>query len=167
MSIFIEQANILDTIKIDAIMHQCNCFHTMGGGLALALKTKWPQIAVADKKYSERGDHKKMGTVLPVYVAAPGSKIKVIFNCYSQFYYGGTARNTDYEAFYLCCEDVKKKIIEFNYNKIEAHKIRVLGVPYNIGCGLGGGNWNIIYSILENVLGTSDEFKALVCQLDS
>ena len=146
-------------------MHQCNCFHTMGNGLALALKTKWPAVTIADKKYGERGDHKKMGTVLPVYVAGK-SAVKVIFNCYSQFYFGA-GRNTDYEAFYLCCESIKDKIKEFNYNKIEGHKIRVLGVPYNIGCGLGGGNWNIIYSILENVLGINDEFKVLVCKLEA
>jgi O-acetyl-ADP-ribose deacetylase (regulator of RNase III) len=165
MSILIESANILETTKIDAIMHQCNCFHTMGGGVAAALKQKWPEIAVADKKYSTTGDHKKMGTVLPVYVASAGSRIKVIFNCYSQFYFGA-GRNTNYEAFFLCCMGVKDNIIGFNKNKIDSHKITCLGVPYNIGCGLGGGDWNIIYSILENTIGSNDDFKVLVCKLD-
>lgn len=160
-----EFGDLLNHPTVDAIMHQCNCFHTMGGGIAAHLKSKWPSIAVADKKYSKRGDHKKLGTVLPVYVTQTGQRVKVVFNCYSQYYFGTAERNTDYEAFYRCCEDICRQIVKFNYGKIEVQKIKVLGVPYKIGCGLGGGNWEIISSILQNTLGYSPEFDTLICQL--
>ena len=28
-----------------------------------------------------------------------------------------------------------------------------IAMPYKIGCGLGGGNWNVVYGIIEKILG--------------
>ena len=57
--------------------------------------------------------------------------------------------HTDYKAFNKCCKVLKNFIEEYKLNKDDI----TIGFPYKIGCGLAGGDWNIVYNIIE------DEFK--------
>ena len=43
------------------IAHGCNCFHAMGSGIAAALASKFPQIPLADQRWSPKGAVKKLG----------------------------------------------------------------------------------------------------------
>ena len=61
---------IIDTVKGDLIalfkqgkghlIHGCNCFHTMGGGIAAKIAKEFPQALAIDKK-TIRGDAGKLG----------------------------------------------------------------------------------------------------------
>ena len=49
--------------------------------------------------------------------------------------------NTDYNAFRSCCEELRTVAL----------KHQIIGFPYKIGCGLAGGDWNIVESIINEV----------------
>ena len=67
-----------------------------------------------------------------------------IVNFFSQFNYGyDGCRYTSYDAFWECLNRLKNAL----------QKDSRIGFPKNIGCGLGGANWNIIEKMIEEVLG--------------
>ena len=39
------------TAPVDAIFHCCNCFNTMGAGVALAIKNKYPEVFKVEKNF--------------------------------------------------------------------------------------------------------------------
>ena len=59
---------------------------------------------------------------------------------FAQDGYGRGEIQTDYKAFENCVKNLKEKAEEHNLT---------VAMPYNIGCGLAGGDWNVIFSILE------------------
>ena len=85
-------------------------------------------------------EHSLLGTVqiVPVKECPP---IRVA-NLFGQVKYGGTAQHTNYDAF----ENGLKKLKLTNFKRLPVY------FPYGIGCGLGGGDWNIIYEIIQNTI---------------
>ena len=125
---------------VPVIMHQCNCFHTMGAGFALELSNRYKEVSLADKN-TPFGSKLKLGTC-SVAEIKDGGNLRLVVNVYSQFGYGRKCE-TDYEAFSDGIEDA--------FYFLQAHfegPVRV-GVPYLMGCGLAGGDENIILSIFE------------------
>ena len=47
--------------EFDVIIHGCNCFHIMGGGIAQSVKEKFPTAYQADLQ-TQRGNPEKLGT---------------------------------------------------------------------------------------------------------
>jgi len=122
----------------DVISHGCNCYCTMGAGIAVAVKNKWPQAYAADKA-SAFADKGKLGT----YTQWSNDEITVI-NMYTQWDYKGSSVNADYDAIRGCMKLLKE---EYSGKKI--------GLPL-IGSGLAGGDWNTISGIIEQELGGED-----------
>lgn len=120
--------------KTMLICHGANCFSVQGAGVALALKTKWPQVYEADLK-TIKGDKSKLGT----YSKAEVGTNQLVLNCYTQYMYGRDKRHADYDAI----RAVFKKI------KIDFPKIDLSMPP--IGCGLAGGDWDVVKQIVEEV----------------
>jgi O-acetyl-ADP-ribose deacetylase (regulator of RNase III) len=123
--------------KFDVIIHGCNCFHTMGAGIAKYIKQEWPEVYTSDLE-TKKGDINKLGSI---------SFVKVdnlfIVNAYTQFNHWGK-NPVDYEAIRNSFKKVK---IEFKGKKI--------GYPL-IGCGLAGGDWNIVEKIINEELNNED-----------
>ena len=136
--------------KSDAIIHQCNCFGVMGGGIAKLIRDKYPEAAAADKQ-TKCGDKAKMGH----YSCVKANDGKYIYNLYSQFRYGVEKRHTDYEAFHN------------GLNGIHTHmknlELKTASIPYNIGCGLGGGSWKVINAIIEDIFDDSN-IQLYICR---
>lgn len=135
----IVEGNILDVIKnreCDVVLHVCNCFHTMGAGLALQLKQTFPEVYEADLK-TEYNDYNKMGTLS---IATIDDNIKIV-NMYAQYYFGRERRQLDYSALKLCLKKVKHY---YAYGEIV--------YPYLMGCGLAGGDWKIVSEIIDTEL---------------
>lgn len=125
--------------KFDVIIHGCNCFNTMGAGIAKKIKNNWPEAYKEDCK-TIKGDKTKLGTYTMVNVGN-----LIIVNAYTQYHYG---KNQDYEINYKAISEVFKKIkTDFTGKKI--------GFP-KIGAGLAGGDWNIISNIINNELNGED-----------
>lgn len=133
----------------DVIAHGCNCFCTMGAGIA-------PQMAKAfgaDKFQMEgksyQGDPNKLGCIdfEDKPLLQKGQMVTVV-NAYTQYDLGrnhkdkgGKIAPIDYEALTLC---MRKMNMYFK----DAH----IGLPGLIGCGLAGGDPDRVKAIIKNEL---------------
>ncbi|MEO0779794.1 MAG: macro domain-containing protein [Bacteroidota bacterium] len=124
--------------EFDLIIHGCNCFCTMGAGIAKTIKQKFPEAYEADLK-TEKGDKAKLGTISWAKSKTVKGEV-IIINGYTQFNWRGSGRKADYEAI----REVFKMV------KQEFSGLR-MGYPA-IGAGLAGGDWKIISAIIEAAL---------------
>lgn len=137
------KGNLLDT-PIKFIAHQVNCMGVMGAGLAKSIKEKQRCVYEFYKKELEIcGADGKFGFSDVV----KGDDNHSYINIYGQYGYGRNARQTDYDKFKNAFEDAIR-IIRMDYNYGVDTQI-VIAIPYSIGCGLAGGDWDIVKSILE------------------
>lgn len=148
MSIKIVEGSLLDT-DAQVICHQVNCQGKMNSGVAKAIRTVWP---IVFEKYSNHCQSCKDLNVSPL---GDVQKIKVnnnqfVFNLFSQKNYGYDGKQyTSYDAFWNCLQNIKLMV------PIEAK----IAFPYGIGCVRGGANWNVIYKMIEEILGEDYEVE--------
>ena len=130
-------ADLLNSFQhydLDGIVHGCNCFHTMGAGIAGAIAKEFPVALEADKKKTICGDWDKIGT----YSIADTAYGKII-NAYTQYTPGRAPKTNLYSA------------IEKVFTKLNSDfSGKILGIP-KIGSGIAGGNWDEIVEIINNV----------------
>lgn len=70
--------------EFDVIVHGCNCFHTMGAGIAKQIAKEFPYAFEADKRDGACGDLCKLGT----YSVGYQSGEPIVVNAYTQFKLG-------------------------------------------------------------------------------
>lgn len=135
--------------KFDIIGHGVNCFCIMGAGLAVPMAKEFncDKFPLENNKY--KGDINKLGQIdyqnAYVYTENGISDIFQVINCYTQYYYGNKfGIPVDYEAITLCMRKINKLF-----------KGKHIGLP-RIGCGLAGGDWNIVKPILQKELKDMD-----------
>lgn len=126
------------TDQLDVIVHGCNCFSTMGAGVAKIVREKYP-LAFSVDKFSPLTPNQKFGKI----THTGNTTTPTIVNAYTQFNFRGP-NNADYGAIRSAMKEVKK---EFTGKRI--------GMPL-IGAGLAGGDWTIIKQIIEEELGDED-----------
>lgn len=140
--------------NFDIIAHGCNCFCTMGAGIAKQIKDTFPYAWEADLETS-RGDIRKLGDYTQAShklgeleykngYAFDDRKSLIIVNLYSQYRYDKRSKPIDYEALTL---GLKK--INFRWAG------KSIGLPL-IGAGLAGGDWDRIKKIIETELTDMD-----------
>ena len=162
MIFFLENKSLLDWFKEQTkpcgIGHQCNCFHTFGAGIAKTIKEAYPQAYAADKE-TKYGDRAKLGTFSHARVQFVDKPDNLIYNIYGQYEYGSpTKRHTSYDALYDGVNAMRSHALE--------NDIELLGLPQNMGCRLGGGNWNIVEAILREIFAGDKSLSLVVCQYD-
>lgn len=128
--------------EFDVIIHGCNCFCTMGAGIAKSVKTTFPEAYEADLK-TGNGDRSKLGSISWATIERYEHPI-IVVNAYTQFHWRGRGNKADYEAIRNCMKLVK---IEFSGKRI--------GYPM-IGAGLAGGDWNTISQIIKEELSSEN-----------
>lgn len=145
----------LERLDLDVIVHGCNCFCTMGSGIAKQISETFLEAYEADLATTP-GDKSKLGTYTshtytfskaPIY-----NHHLTIVNAYTQYDFGRVKDKCffNYDAF-------TKLIKQFNID----FKGKVVGMPW-IGCGLAGGNKNKVLDILEKYVRT---FKCIIYEL--
>ena len=77
------------------------------------------------------------------------------YNMYGQFDLGIYKRQTNYEAVYTGLQGIAQ-------HALQANVIR-LGLPKNMGCVLGGGNWSIVRAIIEVIFDNDSGIELYVC----
>jgi len=121
--------------EFDMIVHGCNCFATMGAGIAAEVAEVFPEAKEADEKFSRTIPRSlaKLGLYSKAIIPLKGKKELTVVNAYTQYQPGPDFR----------MEALEKWIVKINawiehqaYIK-EGYKI---GFP-QIGCGIGGGDW--------------------------
>ena len=121
----------------DVIAHCCNCFCTMGAGIAPQIKAKFPEAYIVDCT-TERGDESKLGTI-----TFTEDTIPIVVNLYGQYDYTGRRHgemDLDYDALRSALRAMKEEFSGL-----------LFGLP-KIGAGLAGGDWDVIEAIIAEEL---------------
>jgi len=120
--------------EFDVIIHGCNCFHTMGAGIAKQIEDKHPEAGFYDLVYSEEGDLDKLSNHTIALTMRDNKEIGTIVNLYTQFNPGA---------------DFKLIALDLGFYKL-SHRLEntiKIGIP-KIGAGIGGGDWDKIEPII-------------------
>jgi O-acetyl-ADP-ribose deacetylase (regulator of RNase III) len=130
--------NLLQATE-DIICHQVNCRGVMGGGIAKQIKYAYPHIF---QEYLKICNDYKNNTIelLGRVLISPYGNNKYVANMFSQEDFGCDKMYTDYEYLKKCLDYMCHISKEFNVS---------IAIPYGIGCGLGGGDWTIVLSIIS------------------
>lgn len=135
------EGNILN-VNDGIVLHQVNCLGTMGAGVALALRKKYsnlyPEYVKRVKSILEKERKDKLLGSIQLIKVAPNL---FVGNSFTQ-YYTGTDKNYTYEDFLISNIEM---ISTLAYGKYTIY------VPYKIGCGLAGGNWDYIYKNIKDI----------------
>ena len=132
----ITEGNILD-VDTGIICQQVNCKGVMGAGLAFQIKKEWP---VVFNTYRER--YKKVGLSLGEAIIVNVDRQKSIYvaNICGQDAYGRGRVFTDYNA------------LEYGLNSVKNWAgNRQIYLPFGMGCGLAGGDWNTVLQIISKI----------------
>lgn len=167
MSIHFIKGNLLEE-NLDYYCHQVNCQGRMGSGIAKSIKEKWPNVYDEymkkcrdreDEIYHMCGGSKNgidwsetlLGEIQLVHVG----ENKNVVNMFAQQYYGYNGkRYTSYDAFWACLGKIRE-IVPVGSK---------IGFPERIGCGLGGANWEVIKTMIWEVL--SEDFDVYIYKLE-
>jgi O-acetyl-ADP-ribose deacetylase (regulator of RNase III) len=151
----------MDILKSDAniICHQVNCHGVMGRGLAKAIKNKYPKVYENYRRICKQYESKKQSLLGQVVWGMITPDDKIIANLFGELDYGGDGkRYTDYNAL----ESAFKEVYRAVTSKNSTIKGMTIAIPYNIGCGLGGGDWNVVYKIIEKVF---KDYDITICKI--
>ena len=131
----------------------------MGSGVAKVLFEKYPRVKSVYHIYMNEMSDDMMNwrdeDFLGTYhkVSAMGSMKHNILNCFTQLEYGYDGKKyISYDAIYEIFKDLT---ISTN--------IKELAIPI-IGCGLAGGNWEIVSRIIDDA--TGDDLDVYVYYLE-
>ena len=133
--------------EVDAIGHQCNCFHVMKSGIAPMIARAWhPTVTMADIK-TPIADKEKMGTFS---VAETGDGL--VYNIYGQYHFDRKQKSygTHYDSLSMGLRAMR--------NDLDNRQALRVGFPL-IGCGLARGDWGLVSGLIEDAF---HDFKGTV-----
>ena len=139
MAIQIVNGDILN-VSDSIICQQVNCRGVMGAGLAKQIRDKYPTVYPDYKRYASTDS---LGTCLFVPVADGN----IVANLFGQLDYGRGIRYTQYAALEQCLRRVAE---------VSRERCKPVAIPFNLGCGLAGGDWTVVLSLIKQILTDTD-----------
>jgi O-acetyl-ADP-ribose deacetylase (regulator of RNase III) len=146
-----------DLLEADVavVAQSVNCQCKMQSGLALAIKNKWPEVE-RDDNMTAPADKNKLGIVRLVKIEKPSNSILYVANLYSQFNWGRSQRQVDYEYLYQCLTGLERKVLDIDL------RLNV-GIPYNLSSDRAGGDWDVVLAMINSVFKKSP-INVLICK---
>lgn len=133
----IKKMDILD-VTSGMIVHQINPA-VMGAGLALLIRKRYPQV------YIDFLEHKVKGRLnLGLVVFTKIDQRLTVASYVGQLTYGRTGAHTAIGAVDDALFQIEKHAFKFG--------IEPIYLPFKMGCGLAGGDWDEILPIIKNRL---------------
>lgn len=135
------------------IGHQVNCQGVMGLGLAAKIRSKYPIVFERYKQLVNMHNSNKeilLGTTQIIKV----DENKYVANLFGQFNYGRDQRHTSYEHLFQALETLKQKVKKNNLT---------VALPYGLGCGLAGGDWNIVWNLINKAF---EDYEVTIYKID-
>jgi O-acetyl-ADP-ribose deacetylase (regulator of RNase III) len=135
-----KKGNLINATE-DIIAHQVNCQGVMESGLAQQIADKYLNVATEYLSLCNSHKHKRtssdlLGTIQNISI--PNNKF--ICNLFGQFNYGYGGQFTEYEHLSNALHSLKEDAKESN---------RTVALPFMLGCGNGGGDWDTVVSIIH------------------
>jgi O-acetyl-ADP-ribose deacetylase (regulator of RNase III) len=135
------QSKDILSVTDGVICHQVNCLGVMGAGLARAISVKWPQVKTEYLKLL-KGNGEDLTKLLGRCQVIPVGENLMVANLFGQLNYGRYSVQTNY----VKLEDAFHQLRNFSIeNKKDVY------IPYMIGCGLAGGNWDTVFGIVYKI----------------
>lgn len=141
----IVDGNVL-AAKENIIAHQVNCLGVMGGGVALQIRKQFPNVYKEYTHLCSQYEGNPAGLLGNVQILNIGDN-KWIANCFGQNDCFRLKVCTVYEALDKCFAQL--------YNIAKSRGLSI-AMPYMIGCGLAGGDWDVVYSMLQKYFDNND-----------
>ena len=135
------KGNLLGS-SCDYICHQVNCQGVMGAGLAAQIRTHWPNVYKEYKEICKEFIWNKSSPLGTILISETKDTATKIVSLFAQDGYGRNRRYTSYDAFWSCLGALRNTLKPGD----------TIAFPKNIGCGLGGANWQVIRTMIEEVL---------------
>jgi len=153
------------TAKEEYIVHQCNCTTSTSAGLAAAISSKFPNAAPYANR---RPDPTRLSRCLPEDAAKPGTiqiwrspepETPNFIGLYAQYGpgkpSGEDSKGTREEWFRLCMELVA-----------EVEGVKSIALPWRIGCGLAGGDWETYEGIITEWAKNHKDIQVVIYKLE-
>ena len=127
---------------------QVNCKGVMGAGLAKQIVAKYPAVLIQYKQLCLNNaklclnNTNLMGHIQLAY-AESGINPRVCVNLFAQYGYGRDNQYTNYDMFQQCLNVFRSILDDYAPHWTVAF-------PYGIGCGLAGGDWNVIFPMIQD-----------------
>ena len=160
------EGNLLTYPGIQVVGHQTNCLGVMGAGIAKQIKNKYPKVYETYHNYcvSQPDPHNLVGTVQ--FVLSDDNK-QVFANIFGQYSFSerrapfddnGKPRHTNYTAL--------KEAFRRLHVWLVLNDKTTCGIPYKIGCGLAGGDWDVVYPIIKEEFEDEDDITLYIVKYD-
>lgn len=140
-------------MKVDLIAHQVNTQGIMGGGLAKSIREKYTGVYSGYKGVCDLHDEDLLGNIL---ITKATDNITII-NLFAQEYAGGPGRLTDYDSL--------RESLTRTYNLMKAQNLKSIALPFNLGCGLAKGSWEVVEKIIEDIFKEDPKITCYICKL--
>lgn len=151
-----------DLLKSDCnvICHQTNCQGKMGAGIAKQIRQLYPKVYDEYVKFCKDNYKNLLGRCQIVNLSIDDN-LKYCANLFGQNGYGYGGRYTDYNALKCALNELKNNCYEF----LKIMNNVTVGIPYNIGCGLAGGDWSIVFKIIEDIFKDEEHIHIKIYKL--
>lgn len=137
-------------VNVDIMAHQVNCMGVMGAGIAAQIAKKHPEVKEAYIRYCEGKDPREL---LGDCQMVPIEDDRYVANVFGQLKYGRGKQHTNYKALEAALYKLKENAQQNDLT---------VGLPHGMGCGLAGGDWNIVVGLIEKVF---DDYPVVVVKL--
>lgn len=126
----------------DYIVHQCNCITDHGKQLSKSMFDTFPYANTYKLRTKDKNTYNIQGTI---DIMGNGVNQRFVINAYAQYYPGKSKYNDSpknrQQWFIECLQKI---------SQIKDIRKKSIALPFNIGCGLGGGNWDEYYAIIKD-----------------
>lgn len=141
-------AGDITNVTTGIVVHQVNCRNRIGAGVSGPIVKKWPEVETSYHRCcSSHEPTELLGQMQAVVIREPdesGMNGLLVVNSFTQMNYGNAAKTG---KTYTDMRLLVKNILKICYQNADA----TVYVPYGIGCGLAGGNWNELLFWLDDV----------------
>ena len=132
--------------RANVLCHQVNFQGVMGGGIAYAIRQRLTATQyLYYQRYCALHGENALGEVLMLPIRSEYSRPQYIANLFCQNAWIDTrfpGSLTNYEAMRKCFREVESKARERGWS---------VAIPGRIGCGIAGGDWRKVLSIIREV----------------
>ena len=132
--------------EFDIIIHGCNCFATFGAGIAPQIGKAFPNAKEADQNLPLTGIQRLGNFSYGVANVGNSGKQVMVVNAYTQYMPG-----PDFQLEALAI--ALRKLAMYLEEKFGPTKAKELTIALPlIGCGIGGGHWPDVQSVIQSEL---------------